>query len=238
MTITRQSLLERFQLLSDEELLALFRSGDLIELAKDVATQELRQRGVDLSKPAAALPADSEDASGSGDEGTSVSGDSRAGRAVVYCDGGAHAAKPPRGRRRAGRRRRRAHRSSQSISDDGGRRRARSRPGVSMPSAPARSHGRSSAATTPWMTRRAANNLSVQRRCGPGPSSPGEATEPAAPAFNQSASLCRGQPSAAGARVPTPSRESRRGARRCPRSCATPDASDGCRRRDGGCRRA
>ena len=61
MTITRQSLLERFQLLSDEELLALFRSGDLIELASDVAAQELRQRGVDLSKPAAALPADSED---------------------------------------------------------------------------------------------------------------------------------------------------------------------------------
>ena len=75
MTITRQSLLERFQLLSDEELLALFRSGDLIELATDVATQELRQRGIDLAKPAAALPADSEDASGSGDDGTSVSED-------------------------------------------------------------------------------------------------------------------------------------------------------------------
>jgi hypothetical protein len=74
MTITRQSLLERFQLLSDEELLALFRSGDLIELAQDVAAQELRQRGVDLAKPAAALPADSEDSSGGGDEGTSGSG--------------------------------------------------------------------------------------------------------------------------------------------------------------------
>ena len=75
MTITRQSLLERLQLLSDEELLALFRSGDLIELANDVAAQELRRRGVDLSKPAAALPADGEDISGSGDEGTSDSGD-------------------------------------------------------------------------------------------------------------------------------------------------------------------
>jgi hypothetical protein len=75
MTVTRQSLLERFQLLSDEELLALFRSGDLIELAKDVAAKELQQRGVDLSKPAAALPADSEESSGNGDEGTSVSGD-------------------------------------------------------------------------------------------------------------------------------------------------------------------
>ena len=74
MTITRQSLLERFQLLSDEELLALFRSGDLIELAQDVAAQELRQRRVDLTKPAAALPADSEDSSSSADEGTSASG--------------------------------------------------------------------------------------------------------------------------------------------------------------------
>ena len=46
MTITRQSLLERLQLLSNEELLALFHSGDLIDLAKDVAAEELRRRGV------------------------------------------------------------------------------------------------------------------------------------------------------------------------------------------------
>ena len=75
MTITRQSLLERFQLLSDEELLALFHSGDLIDLARDVAAGELRRRGVDLSKPAAELPADSEDRSGSGDEDASAAGD-------------------------------------------------------------------------------------------------------------------------------------------------------------------
>jgi len=75
MTITRQSLLERLQLLSNEELLALFHSGDLIDMAKEVAADELRRRGVDLAKPAAALPADSEKTSGSGDEGTSASGD-------------------------------------------------------------------------------------------------------------------------------------------------------------------
>jgi hypothetical protein len=75
MTITRQSLLEHLQLLSDEELLALFRSGDLIDLAKDVAADELRRRGVDLAKPAAALPEDSEKTSGGGDEGTSGGGD-------------------------------------------------------------------------------------------------------------------------------------------------------------------
>jgi hypothetical protein len=75
MSITRQSLLERFQLLNNEELLALFHSGDLIDLAKDVAAEELRQRAVDLSKPAAEVTADSADSSGGGDEGTSGSGD-------------------------------------------------------------------------------------------------------------------------------------------------------------------
>ena len=77
MTITRQSLLERLQLLSNEELLALFHSGDLIDMAKEVAADELRRRGVDLAKPAAALPADadSEKTSGSGDQGTSAGGD-------------------------------------------------------------------------------------------------------------------------------------------------------------------
>jgi hypothetical protein len=75
MTVTRQSLSERFQLLSNGELLALFHSGDLIDLARDVAAEELRQREVDFSKPAAGLPADGEDASGGGDEATSVSED-------------------------------------------------------------------------------------------------------------------------------------------------------------------
>ena len=76
MTITRQSLLERYQLLSDQELLALFHSGDLIDLARDAAAEELRRRGVDLSKPAAELPADSKDSvGGADDEGASLSGD-------------------------------------------------------------------------------------------------------------------------------------------------------------------
>jgi Putative prokaryotic signal transducing protein len=75
MTPTRESLLERFQLLSDEELLALFQSGDLIDTAREVAAAELWQRGVDLAKPAADAQAPSEDTFASADEGTLVSGD-------------------------------------------------------------------------------------------------------------------------------------------------------------------
>lgn len=75
MTPTRESFSERFQLLSDEELLALFQSGDLIDTAKEVAAAELRQRGVDLAKLAANPPAPSEDTFASADEGTLVSGD-------------------------------------------------------------------------------------------------------------------------------------------------------------------
>ena len=53
MTVTRESLLERFQLLNDDELRALFQSGDLSDLAREVAGAELQQRGIDLSKPVA-----------------------------------------------------------------------------------------------------------------------------------------------------------------------------------------
>ena len=75
MTITRESLLERFQPLSDEELLGLFQSGDLIDLAKGVAAEELRRRGVDVAKPAAEPDTASEHASGSEDEAPSGGGD-------------------------------------------------------------------------------------------------------------------------------------------------------------------
>jgi Mor family transcriptional regulator len=53
MTVTREGLLERFQLLNDDELRALFQSGDLSDLAREVAGAELQQRGIHLSKPVA-----------------------------------------------------------------------------------------------------------------------------------------------------------------------------------------
>ena len=56
MPVTRQSLLEHFQLLNNDALLATFQSGDLTDLAKEVAEEELRRRGIDLTNPAAALP--------------------------------------------------------------------------------------------------------------------------------------------------------------------------------------
>ena len=49
MTVTRQSLVEHFQLLSDEELLTQFRSGELTDLAAEVAESELRARKIDCS---------------------------------------------------------------------------------------------------------------------------------------------------------------------------------------------
>jgi hypothetical protein len=55
MTVTRQSLVEHFQLLSDEELLARFRSGELTELAEEVAGSALRGRNIDCSKPGAEI---------------------------------------------------------------------------------------------------------------------------------------------------------------------------------------
>ncbi|HWF94730.1 MAG TPA: DUF2007 domain-containing protein [Xanthobacteraceae bacterium] len=53
MTVTRQSLVEHFQLLSDEELLTQFQSGELTDLAAEVAGSELRARKIDCSKPGA-----------------------------------------------------------------------------------------------------------------------------------------------------------------------------------------
>jgi Putative prokaryotic signal transducing protein len=50
MTVTRQSLVDHFERLSDDELLNEFQSGELTALAEDVATVELQRREIDLSK--------------------------------------------------------------------------------------------------------------------------------------------------------------------------------------------
>lgn len=50
MTVTRQSLVDHFGRLSDDELLNEFQSGELTALAQDVATAELQRREIDLSK--------------------------------------------------------------------------------------------------------------------------------------------------------------------------------------------
>lgn len=67
MTVTRQGLVEHFQLLNDVELLTLFQSGDLTGLAQEVATAEIQQRGIDLSKPAAGPQATEQATLGRGD---------------------------------------------------------------------------------------------------------------------------------------------------------------------------
>lgn len=51
MSISQETLKEKFQLLNDEELLQLFHSGDLTHVAREVAAAELEQRGVDLQRP-------------------------------------------------------------------------------------------------------------------------------------------------------------------------------------------
>jgi len=48
--VTRESLFEQFQLLNDDELLAQFRSGELTDLAKSVAGEELQRRNIDISE--------------------------------------------------------------------------------------------------------------------------------------------------------------------------------------------
>jgi hypothetical protein len=53
MEVTSEALKEKFALLSDEELLGLFRSGDLTDLARGVAAAELRRRGIDPTQKAA-----------------------------------------------------------------------------------------------------------------------------------------------------------------------------------------
>ena len=75
MTVTRESLLERFQLLNDEQLLGLFQSGDLIDLAKEVAAEELGRRGVEIAMPAIEANMASENALGSEDNAPSDGGD-------------------------------------------------------------------------------------------------------------------------------------------------------------------
>ena len=64
MTITRENLLERFRLFNDQELLDLFQSGDLTDLAKEVAADELRQRGVQVTKPAVTEPHTADESDG------------------------------------------------------------------------------------------------------------------------------------------------------------------------------
>jgi hypothetical protein len=49
MIVTRESLTEHFGLLDDGELLDQFQSGDLTELAHDVARAELARRKIDTS---------------------------------------------------------------------------------------------------------------------------------------------------------------------------------------------
>jgi hypothetical protein len=51
MDVTRESLCEKFSAYNDAELLKLYRSGDLTELASDVARGELVKRGLDLTRP-------------------------------------------------------------------------------------------------------------------------------------------------------------------------------------------
>jgi GST-like protein len=71
MIITRESLVERFRLLSDEDLLGLLQSGDLIDLAKELAAEELQRRGVEVATPATESNTASEDALGSEDDAPS-----------------------------------------------------------------------------------------------------------------------------------------------------------------------
>ncbi len=63
MTVTRQSLVEHFGLLSDDELLEQFQSGDLTDLARDVAAEELRSRRIDFSEAPSPKPATEPDES-------------------------------------------------------------------------------------------------------------------------------------------------------------------------------
>jgi hypothetical protein len=56
MTITSESLARYFANLPDEELIEKFRSGELTDLAQDVAAAELRGRRLDLPRRKAPLP--------------------------------------------------------------------------------------------------------------------------------------------------------------------------------------
>jgi Putative prokaryotic signal transducing protein len=60
MDVTPEALAEKFQLYSDDELLELFRSGDLTELAQMVARAELASRGIDPGQSTVPAPAEAE----------------------------------------------------------------------------------------------------------------------------------------------------------------------------------
>lgn len=65
MQIDRESLVQRYEDLIDAELLRRLRSGELTELAHEVAMAELQARGLSLEpEPAAAVAAPVQDASG------------------------------------------------------------------------------------------------------------------------------------------------------------------------------
>jgi hypothetical protein len=73
MTITRENLAEHFGSLSDGELVAQLQSGELTELAREVAAAEMRSRNLDVpsdpAPPAGPLAApEGGDASASGSE--------------------------------------------------------------------------------------------------------------------------------------------------------------------------
>src|SRR5262245_11477393 len=56
MEVTRAQLSEKFKLYNDDELLKLYRSGDLTELASEIAKAELASRGIAAATPATAVP--------------------------------------------------------------------------------------------------------------------------------------------------------------------------------------
>ena len=57
----KDRLAREYRDIGDEELIEMWRSGKLTELAQEVAANELRQRGVDLERlPGAAVEPDSE----------------------------------------------------------------------------------------------------------------------------------------------------------------------------------
>ena len=58
MDATRESLSEKFGAYDDTELLELYRSGELTELANEVARAELAKRGLDISPAVTTPPAE------------------------------------------------------------------------------------------------------------------------------------------------------------------------------------
>src|SRR5713226_4496975 len=56
MMITRQSLAEHFGRLNNDELVTEFQSGELTELAREVAAAEIQSRSIDISQYQARLP--------------------------------------------------------------------------------------------------------------------------------------------------------------------------------------